>query len=342
MEIEHDRAEIVSGLYKGETLGTPVTLSIKNEDWENWKEVFDPPEGREDEGEVTTPRPGHADLAGSQKRGFRDARKVLERASARKTAARVAGGALARDFLNQFGVSVVSRVVEIGGVRDGADVSEYENLSEEADDSPLRVLGAEAEEKMKEEIREAEKKGDTLGGVFEVTALGLPPGIGDYTTSKERLDGLLAGAMMSIPAIKAVEIGSGSEAAGSRGSRVQDEIFYDQDKGGFYRETNRAGGLEGGVTNGEPVRLEISMKPIPTLSSPLSTVDMRTGKVKEAAKERSDVCAVPAASVVGEAVMGEVICGCWLDKFGGDSLSQTKKAYREYEESLEGWFEADE
>ena len=339
MEIETDEVQIISGVYKGETIGSPVTFLIENDDWKNWKDVFEPRKG-EKKGEVTKPRPGHADLAGSLKRGFRDVRKVLERASARETAARVAGAALARLFLKKFDVSVVSRVVALGGIKDMSCVSDYASMSEEADKSPLRVLDKKVEGRMMKEIEKAGREGDSLGGIFEVVATGLPPGIGDYTCSEKKLDGLLAGAIMSIPAIKSVEIGLGRGVSEKKGSAVQDEIFYDRRKGGFFRKTNRAGGLEGGVTNGEPLIVRASMKPIPTLSSPLATVDIRSGEIEEAAKERSDVCAVPAASIVGEAELGKVLCSYWLDKFGCDSMDQIEKSFSKYVESLEGWFES--
>jgi len=337
MEIEQDRVEALSGVYRGETLGTPLTLWVENKDWANWKEQFQD-SGTENERKVTLPRPGHADLAGALKFGFRDCRKVLERSSARKTAGRVAAAALCRFLLNEFGIEVTSRVVRIGGAEDGTEPPQPQTWRERADDSPVRALDPQASEEMEEEIDRAREEGDSLGGVFELAAFGLLPGLGNYAHRREKLDAKLSGALMGIPAIKGVEIGAGFRAAEKRGSQVHDEIFHSAEKG-FYRETNRAGGLEGGVTNGAPLLLRAAMKPIPTLMKPLRSVDLETGEVKEATKERADVCAVPAASIVGEAEVAVVLTEALLDKFGGDSLREIRGAYERYRKELENWFE---
>ncbi len=333
MELENDRAEILSGVRHGRTLGSPISLVIWNRDWTNWSAVMDP-EG-EDSGlrRVTCPRPGHADLAGGAKYGHRDLRNVLERASARETAMRVALGAVARRFLAEFGVRVNSRVVQIGEIRSQLPVEPVEDWAARVEGSPVRCPDPGAERDMVEAITRAGEAGDTLGGVFEVVASGLPPGLGSYVQAGRRLDGRLAGAVMAIPAIKGVEVGLGYEAARLPGSKVHDDIRLSPGTG-LTRGSNRAGGLEGGVTNGQPLVLRAAMKPIATLSRPLRSVDLGSQREAEAAVERSDVCAVPAAAVVGEAVVALELASAWLEKFGGDSLEEVRRNYLGYLEQI--------
>ncbi|MFH0795657.1 MAG: chorismate synthase [Candidatus Omnitrophota bacterium] len=321
MAIEKDRVEILAGVRKGCTLGSPVALLVWNKDWENWKEVMEVEAGGIS-APVTLPRPGHADLAGSLKFGFRDIRNVIERASARETASRVAAGAVVRKLLLFFGIKVYSRVVQIGPVIDSAEFLPSKGYPI-IENSSLRCLSPRAEAEMTTLINRAKEKGDTLGGIFEVVVTGLPVGLGTYTQWDLRLDGRLAQGLMSIPGIKGVEIGAGFKSSGLPGSRVQDEIFYSS-RNGFYRKTNRAGGLEGGITNGENLILRAAMKPISTLGRPLSTVDLATKKPASAHKERSDICAVPAAGIVGEAMAALILADAFLEKFGGDSLEEIK------------------
>jgi chorismate synthase len=319
MAIESDRVEIWSGIRGEETIGAPIGLLIKNRDCRI-----------EDLPPVTAPRPGHADLAGAMKFGFSDARNVLERASARETASRVALGALAQIMLREFGIEVLSRVVSIGGIAARTDLgAEGEKHRKE---SLLNCPDPIAEKKMIERIEEAKKSGDTLGGVFQVVARAIPPGLGSYTQADRRLDARLSAALMSIPAIKAVGIGLGFSAASSPGSEVHDEIVCTEK--GLCRLTNRAGGIEGGLSNGEEIVLLAAMKPIPTLMKPLQTVDLKTGQAASAAQERSDVCAVPAASVVGRNVAALVLAEAFLEKFGGDSLAEIRRNFSGYMESL--------
>lgn len=337
MQIEQDRARFLAGVRGGLTLGSPVAIFIENRDWANWQEVMDPgPAARLDLRVVTRPRPGHADLAGALKFAHRDIRNVLERASARETAARVAAGALARRFLEELGVEIIGQVVRIGRVEApelplGREASgeEIAHMRRAVDSSPVYCAHEEAAQAMVREIDMAREAGDSLGGVFEIRAYGLPPGLGSYTHWDRRLDGRLARALMSIQAIKGVEIGLGFACAALPGSQVHDEIFHRPGEG-FYRLTNRAGGLEGGVTNGEPLVVRAAMKPIPTLRRPLRSVDLETKEPYEAAVERSDVCAVPAACVVGEAAVAWELAVAFLEKFGGDSLEEVKRNYRQY------------
>lgn len=326
MAIEHDEVTIVSGIRGGLTLGSPISLLINNKDWPNWQEVMavesEPPAG----GKLTRPRPGHADLAGILKYGFGDIRNVLERASARETAARVAVGAVAKRFLAEFGIEVSSAVVAIGDNRTKKSIEEPKD-NRKADESPVRCLDKETEKGMMAAIDEAGATGETLGGVFEVTVFGVPVGLGSYTHWDRRLDGALARALMSIPAVKGVEIGDGFDLAVRPGSKAHDEIAYSKDRG-FFRSTNRSGGLEAGMTNGSVISLRAAMKPIPTLGKPLMTVDVMTKEPAEAISERSDVCAVPAASVIGESVVAIEIAGAMLEKFGGDSLEETIRNYQ--------------
>ena len=338
MKIERDQAHISSGLRRGVTLGSPITLSIQNRDWENWKTtmaVGEPPAGAPAKA-VTRPRPGHADLAGAMKYGHRDIRNVLERSSARETTARVAVAGVAKRLLAEFGISILSHVIEIGGVRIVPLELPWEEIKRRAEASEVRCADPTAERAMIEAIDQAKATGDTLGGVFEVVALGCPVGLGSYVHWDRKLDGRLAQAFCSIHAIKGAEIGMGFEAARRPGSQVHDEILFDRDAG-FSRRTNSAGGLEGGVTNGQPVIVRAVMKPIATLRRPLQSVDLETKEVVEAVVERSDVCAVPAAGVVGEAMMAITLAQAVLEKFGGDSLEEIRRNYQGYQDSLKRW-----
>lgn len=329
MAIEKDAAEILSGVRFGKTLGSPVALKIDNRDWANWttKMSSEPVDGAREP--VTQPRPGHADLSGALKTGQDDIRNILERSSARETAARVAAGAVAKVFLREFDIHVISHVVEIGDVVAGQTRLPLPEDLDTIDRSPARCFDAAAEEQMVALIEDVRKGKDTVGGVFEVLAYGCPPGLGGYTSWEERLDAKLARALMGIQAIKGVEIGEGFELARKRGSKAHDEIFYEKGRG-YYRKTNRAGGIEGGMTNGGILVARAAMKPIPTLMQPLRTVDIVTKEAVDAVKERSDVCAVPAAAVIGEAVVAFELAVAFLNKFGGDALEDTKAALAHY------------
>jgi chorismate synthase len=335
MKIESDRAQVTSGVRHGLTLGSPVSLRIENRDYENWEERMNPWPVNGQVEEVHLPRPGHADLAGVQKFGFTDVRNVLERASARETAARVAAGALARVLLRAFGVEVRSHVTRIGSVAAPAREVTGPDDFEGVDDSPVRCLDAEVSQAMVTEIDEARRANESLGGVFEVRAFGLVPGLGSYLSSEERLDGRLAQAIMSIQAMKGVAIGDGFELAGRVGSQAHDEIFWSEERG-FYRETNRAGGLEGGMTTGDPLVVSAAMKPLPTLTKPLRSVDIASKEPAQALRERTDSCTVPAAGVVGEAMVALVLASAYRDKFGGDHVDDALAALRAYEERI-GW-----
>jgi chorismate synthase len=338
MKIERDQAHISAGVRWGLTLGSPVTLTIQNRDWENWKSTM--AVGALAPGAtaktVTRPRPGHADLAGAMKYGHHDIRNVLERSSARETTARVAVAGVAKRLLEEFGITILSHVTEIGGVRIGALEQPWGEIRARAEASEVRCADPAAERAMIEAIDEAKAAGDTLGGVFEVVALGCPVGLGSYVQWDRKLDGLLAQAFCSIHAIKGAEIGLGFEAARRPGSKVHDEITFDP-VGGFQRGSNSAGGLEGGVTNGQPLVVRAAMKPISTLRKPLRSVDVTTKESVEAVVERSDVCAVPAAGVVGEAMMALVLAGVFLDKFGGDSVDEVRRNHRAYLDYLKSW-----
>ena len=338
MAIESDRADIVSGVRAGETLGGPVAMLIENRDWQNWQYTmrataeFVAPEdatGGARRAAVTRPRPGHADLAGGAKYERDDLRDVLERASARETAARVAAGALARQLLARAGVRISSHVFTLGGITvPNRDRITFDQAAALQDDAPLRCVDHDLEQTMIAEIDRAREAGDTLGGAFEVIATGVPVGLGSYVQWDRKLDGRLAQALMSIPAIKAVGIGLGPEAASRPGSRVHDEIVSGDTSRAtlLARPTNNAGGLEGGVTNGEDVRVSVFMKPISTLMKPLRSVDLATMTEAPAAIERSDVCAVPAAAVVGEAMVALVLADALLERFGGDSMAALERA----------------
>ncbi len=337
MRIECDRVEILSGVRHGQTIGSPVALVIENKDWANWQDVMRTEESEEaiqNLRRIARPRPGHADLAGGQKFNRRDLRDVLERASARETAARVACGAIAKLLLAEFGIEVRSHVVQLGGAPDKPLEVDWDAIINIPDDAPLRCADAEAQQKMIELVDEARRAGDTLGGVFEVVARGLVPGLGSHTAWDWKLDGRLAQSMMSIPAVKAVSIGAGVETSRLPGSRVHDEINYDESAGKFARPTNRAGGLEGGITNGEELRVRGFMKPISTLRRALRSVDIDTKEEQAAAFERSDTTAVPAAGVIGEAMIALVLATAMREKFGGDSLDEMRRNYEGYCEQL--------
>jgi chorismate synthase len=339
MQIEKDKVDITGGVRHGRTLGSPISFIIWNKDWEHWRIPMSP----EPVGEganlrpVTRPRPGHVDLAGALKYQTHDMRDVLERASARETASRVAVGSFCRLLLRHFGILIGSHVIAIGGVR---VAPEYENLSSERilaldPESPLRCADPDASRLMMAAIDAAKQDGDTLGGVVEAVAVCVPPGLGSHTQWDRKLDGALAQALMSIPAAKAVEIGEGTSAAERPGSDVHDAIFYDAERQRFFRRTNRAGGLEAGVTNGSDVRVRVFMKPIPTLKKPLQSVDVHTKQPFEAAFERSDTCVVPAAGVIAEAMLGFVLARAFVEKFGGDSISEMEANYAAYQHLLD-------
>ncbi len=339
MKIERDQVRILSGVRWGSTLGSPITLQIANRDWENWKSTMavSPPAAGVSPKEVTRPRPGHADLAGAMKYGHHDIRNVLERSSARETTARVAVAAVGRRLLACFGITILSHVTEIGGVRTPAELGiPWDELRARAEASEVRCADPATDAAMIAAIDDAKAKGDTLGGVFEVVALGCPVGLGSYVQWDRRLDGRLAQALCSIQAIKGCELGLGFETARRPGTAVHDEILFDPQRG-FRRATNNAGGLEGGVTNGEPVVARAAMKPLSTLRTPLRSVDLATKEAVEAVVERSDVCAVPAAGNVGEAMMAIVLADAFLEKFGGDSVDEIRHNYSAYLDNLKSW-----
>jgi chorismate synthase len=335
MKIESDRADVVSGVRHGVTLGSPVTIRVQNRDYANWEERMNPWPVEADVAEVHLPRPGHADLSGIQKFGFTDVRNVLERASARETAARVACGALAKAFLTTFGVQVFSHVVQIGSVRAAAQAELGPADFASVDESPVRCLDAGASDAMVAEIDTARKANESLGGVFEVRAYGLVPGVGSYMSWEGRMDGRLGQAIMSIQAMKGVSVGDAFEIAGRVGSEAHDEIFW-SDERGWHRQTNRAGGLEGGMTTGEPLVVRGAMKPLPTLTKPLRSVDTETKEPAQAMRERTDSCTVPAAGVVGEAMVALVLADAYREKFGGDHIQDVRAAFAAYRERI-GW-----
>ena len=335
MKIEKDKAQVTAGVRHGKTLGGPVALQVNNRDFKNWEERMNPWPVEADVPEVHLPRPGHADLAGVQKFGFSDVRNVLERASARETAARVAGGALAKAFLAALGVSVVSHVTQIGSIQ-APDPGELEPADfTDVDASPVRCLDAEASKTMVGEINVLRKRNESIGGIFELRAFGLVPGLGSHVSWEQRLDGLIGMALLSIQAAKGVGLGDGFDLAGRPGSEAHDEIFYSEERG-YYRETNRSGGLEGGMTTGEPLIVRVAMKPIPTLTKPLRSVDIATREPAQALRERTDSCVVPAAGVVGEAMLAIVLAGAYRDKFGGDHIDDVRAALAAYRERI-GW-----
>jgi len=358
MKIESDHAEILSGVRWGKTIGSPITLFIENKDWKNWQDVMSTEFvslGKKSSGSqdsrieiVTRPRPGHADLAGAIKYSQYDLRNILERSSARETAMRVGLGALAKKFLLEFRIKVGSYVIQIGKIK--VQTSKFKlqssgkillSLFEKAERSPVRCPDEEISAKMTKLIDKVTKDGNSLGGIFEVFVTGVPIGLGSHMQWDKRLDGRLAQALMGIQAIKGVETGIGFEIARRFGSEVMDEVFYtqesgvrSQESGGFYRKTNYAGGIEGGMTNGMPIIMRAAMKPIPTLKRPLRSVDIITKKPVEAAYERSDICAVPAAGVIAEAMVALIIADAFLEKFGGDSITETKRNYDSYIEYI--------
>jgi chorismate synthase len=335
MKIETDRAEVTSGIRHGRTLGSPISLRIQNRDYANWEERMNPWPVEASVAEVHLPRPGHADLAGVQKYGFTDVRNVLERASARETAARVACGALAKAFLRGFGIEVLSHVIQIGSVVAPLPESLAPEDFAAVDESPVRCLDADASAAMVEEINRARKANESLGGVYEVVAFGVMPGLGSHISWEDRLDGRLAQAIMSIQAMKGVGIGDGFDLAGRVGSQAHDEIFW-TDGEGFTRQTNRAGGIEGGMTTGVPVIVRGAMKPLPTLTKPLRSVDLATHEPAQALRERTDSCTVPAAGVVGEAMVALVLADECRKKFGGDHVDDALAAAAAYRERI-GW-----
>ncbi len=340
MKIESDHAEFLSGVRAGETLGSPIAMLIHNRDWKNWQEIMDPaPRDTDPERKrvVTRPRPGHVDLSGMLKYDRDDARDVLERASARETTARVAAGAICKRFLREFGITIGSHVVHLGGVDAKRPDKMPADLNAAADASPLRTLDGSAEKEMIARIDAAKGDGNTLGGIAEVICDGVPVGLGSHVSWDRKLDGRLAAAIMSIPAVKGVEIGLGVESARRQGSDVHDEIDADERNlkaGGVRRRTNRAGGMEGGVSNGEQIVLRAAMKPISTLMRPLGTIEMKTREPALAVAERSDVTAVPAMGVIAEAMTAFVVAQALLEKFGGDSLKETQRNYDSYIQSL--------
>jgi len=339
--IEKDQADFLAGVRHGKTIGAPIAIRIENRDWKNWEKALpvEPSEAAEDaERHLTAPRPGHADLPGAQKYNFHDARYILERASARETAARVAAGALTKLLLREFGVTILSHTIAVGHVwleREATweeIVAICENL-----ESPLRCVDAGTETRMKAEVDHVLRAGDSVGGIFEVVARGMPPGVGSHVQWDEKLDAKLARAVMSMQAVKAVEIGTGVRNAGSYGSEVQDEIRYDASRKRFDRSSNRAGGLEGGITNGQDVIVRGYLKPISTLRRALLTADLNTKEPVKAAYERSDVCVVPAGGVAGEAMVALTLAEAFLEKFGGDSLAETRRNFEGYQQQLDNF-----
>lgn len=337
MKIETDEARFVGGVRGGETLGSPVAMVIENRDHASWTTTMDAAPMAEPPNAVTRPRPGHADLAGGLKYDRRDLRDILERASARETAARVAVGAVCRKLLAMVGVDVFAHVASIGGVVADTRSASLDDLRVRSRASDLACADEDAEEAMRAAIREAAHAGDTLGGVFEVIAVGVPPGLGSHVMWDRKLDGRLAQALMSIPAIKGVEVGLGFQAASARGSSVHDPIDYDITERAFMRPSNNAGGLEGGITNGMPVVCRAAMKPIATLKQALSSVDVRTKEPSDAGFERSDICAVAAASVIGEAMVAITLADAALEKLGGDSLNEVLRNLEGYREQLRAY-----
>lgn len=337
-KIEKDRAEIFAGVRHGKTIGAPIALRIENRDWANWEKILPVEPAEDDPGarKLVAPRPGHADLAGSQKFNYHDARYILERASARETAARVAAGAFAKILLKEFGTEIASHTLQVGKIRCDRPATWKKIHAISADlDSPLRCVDPAIQEAMKAEVDAALKAGDTVGGIFEIVAHNVPVGLGSHAQWDEKLDGRLAQALMSVQAVKAVEIGEGVAIAGSHGSDVQDEISYDKSAHRFRRFTNRAGGVEGGITNGEDLVIRGYLKPISTLRKPLHTTNMVTKEPVQAAYERSDWCVVPAGAVAGEAMVALVLADAFLQKFGGDSLAEMRRNFDHYVQQID-------
>jgi chorismate synthase len=341
MKIERDQVRFLSGVRHGKTIGSPIAMMIENRDWPNWEEIMaarEVPGDAATKRRVTRPRPGHTDLAGSLKYNHTDARNILERSSARETAARVAAGGVAKILLKNFGIDVLSHTTAIGKARVPDDfLVEWQQLEAIRDDEVVRCVLPDIAQEMVKEIERAQKDGDTIGGTFEVVARGVPVGLGSHTGWDTRLDGRLAQAVMCINAVKAVEIGQGVRIAYTRGSLAHDEIAYDNERRNFYHLTNRAGGVEGGITNGEEVRVVGYLKPIPTLKKALRSVDMVSKEPFLAQHERSDTCTVPAAGVIGESMVALVLATAFLEKFGGDSVEETARNYRGYMDQLQAY-----
>jgi chorismate synthase len=338
-KIEKDQADFLAGVRHGKTIGAPIAIRIENRDWKTWEKALpvEDADGAEDaQRRLTSPRPGHADLAGALKFNFHDARYVLERASARETAARTAAGAMAKLLLREFDVTVLSHVIAVGHVQVQRSTAweEIERVCANLD-SPLRCVDEQIESQMKAEVDKALRAGDSVGGIFEVIARGAPPGLGSHAQWDEKLDGRLARALMSIQAVKGVEIGTGIHNATAYGSEVQDEIRYDEKRKRFERSSNRAGGIEGGITNGQDVVVRGYLKPISTLRRALGSADLKTKEQIKAAYERSDICVVPAAGVVGEAMVSFVLAEAFMEKFGGDSLEETRRNFQGYQKQLD-------
>jgi chorismate synthase len=340
MSIEKDQVEILSGIRKGLTLGSPITLLIRNKDYENWEKIMSPDLDFKEKGNpLQRPRPGHADLPGGIKYNHRDLRNILERASARETTARVAAGAVAKVLLKKFGIHVFSHVLALGKVSvstSSASAKNYSLLEQKAEKSPVRMTDPKAEKKAMALIDYAKKKGDTLGGIFEVIITGVPIGLGSHVQWDRKLDGKIAQAIMSMQAVKGIEIGNGFSNAQSFGSEVHDEIGYQKQKG-FFHWTNHAGGIEGGMTNGEPIVVRVAKKPISTLKTPLRSINIESKEEVRAAYERSDVCALPAASVIGESICAWVIADAFLEKMGGDFISEINKRYQLYVKHIKSY-----
>jgi chorismate synthase len=334
MKIEKDEVQIRSGVRWGESLGSPITLVVENKDWRNWEKRMSPfPEDRDEKIAVTRPRPGHADLTGALKYHHYDVRNILERASARETTARVAVGGLTKCLLSSFGIRVMGYVTEIGGIVADHSQLAVEEIFARAEVSPVRMADPQAEKNIIALIDQCKKQGDTLGGVVEVVAVGLPPGLGSFAQWDRKLDGRLGYALMSLQAVKGVEVGLGFTTARLPGSQVHDEISFDPEKG-FMRHSNNSGGTEGGMSTGEPLRIRVAFKPLSTLMRPLHSVDIRTKEPVEATIERSDVCAIPAAAVIAESVVSFVLAQAFLEKFGGDSLTEIRRNYEGYLEQV--------
>jgi len=338
MQIEHDKIEILSGIRWGKTTGSPICLKIENRDYLNWQKIMSIDEKDKDEKFLLTkPRPGHADLPGILKFRHTDIRDVQERASARETSIRVAVGAICKKFLLEFDIKIYSAVEEIGGVSLKLTEEEIINNYSAIENSCVRTPDKNVEEKMVEIIKRCSEKGDTVGGIFKIVVTGLPPGIGSYIQWDKKLDANIARGILSIQAVKGLEIGRGFELGHLFGSEVHDEIFYDEKNKKYYRKTNNAGGIEGGMTNGENLVIRAVMKPIPTLGQPLKSIDIKTKKQTEANVVRSDVCAVPSCSIIAESVVAYTISDAFLEKFAGDSMDETKKRFAEYLEYLENF-----
>jgi chorismate synthase len=332
MQIEKDKVEIISGIRDGKTIGSPVGMMIRNEDWNNWKKIMDIYDIDIDD-EVSKPRPGHADLAGVFKYGQKDIRNILERASARETAARVAVGGLLFNFLNYFNINIISHVIQIGSIRIDESIDDIKEIQAKIKSSKLNCIDHNKEKEMVDLINEAKEKGDSLGGIVEIKTNRMIPGLGSYTSWERRIDKNISAAMISIPSVKGIEIGNAFSNAAKKGSKVHDEIYYDESRG-YYRSSNNAGGIEGGITNGEPLVIRLVVKPIPTVSKALNTVNIKTKSQEKAFKERADVTVVPSVGVIGEAMLIYILSKEILIKFGGDNIKETVSNYKNYINNL--------